>query len=366
MRRRALGLLACLVVACRRAPAPAPPAPSAPPAVSGPASAEPSGSAAAAINSVLSGVHARLSLAAPGWQLQPLAFGQHLLGVLGSDRVQVYSLPDAALLVDEPLVAPRGIVAIAGGSLVASGRTAALRLDPGAKKAVRLPPIPSLPGTVLLPERRDSGFVWALETRSGTLLRQRLVLDPTRSFDKNVTLESYESGALTVLRDGAVLYVAPGGVRRALPESHSRLLATPFDAWRLLPGRRVDQAWAIAPDGRVELWFVGDRLVVQQRFAAGAAPYDAAANGEYLALVVVDEPGNAPRRFRLLVFTNECQRVLERELEPGGPEVGEDWAIRAGENRHVALSEDEPFLAVGGPGSLALFRLPSGALVPFR
>jgi hypothetical protein len=311
-------------------------------------------------------VHARLSLAAPAWQLQPLAFGQHLLGVLRSERVHVYSLPDAALLVDEPLVAPRAIVAIAGGSLVASARKAALRFDPGAKRAVRLPPIPSLPSTLLLPERRDSSFVWALETRGGVLLRQRLVLDPTRSFDQNVTLEGYEGGAIAVMRDGAMLYRAPGGVRRALPESRSRLLATRFDAWRLLPGRRVDQVWAIAPDGSVELWFVGDRLVVQKRFAAGAPPYDAAANSDYLALVVLDEPGNARRRFRLLVFTNEGERVLERELEPGAPEVGEDWAVRAGENRHVALSEDEPLLAVGGPGSLALFRLPSGELVPLR
>jgi len=358
MRRQALGLLACLVVACRRAPAPEPPAPP---------SAEPTAtSVAATINSVLSGVHARVSLAAPEWQTQSLAFGQHLLGVLGPDRVHAYSLPEATLLVDEPLVGPRALVAIAGGSLIASGRMAALRLDPGAKKAVRLPPIPSLPGTLLLPERRDSAFVWALESRGHVLLRQRLVLDPTRTFDRDVTLEGYEGGALTVMRDGAMLYRAPGGVRRALPENRSRLLATGFDIWRLLPGRRVDQAWAIAPDGSIELWFIGERLVVQKRFAAGAAPYDAAANTDYLALVVLDEPGNAPRRFRLLVFTNEGERVLERELEPGGPEVGEDWAARAGENRHVALSEEEPLLAVGGPGSLALYRLPSGTLVPFR
>jgi hypothetical protein len=363
MRRQAFGLVACLVVACRRAPAPEPPPPT---PSTPPSSAGPSGSAAAAIDSVLSGVHARLSLAAPRWQLQPLAFGQHLLGVLGRERVHVYSLPDAALLVDAPLVAPRAIVAIAGGSLVASGRDGALRFDPGAKKAVRLPPIPSLPSTLLLPERRDFNFVWALETQSGSLLRQRLVLDPAGSFDRSITLEDYAGGALAVMRDGAMLYRAPGGVRRALPENRSRLFATSFDAWRLLPGRRVDQAWAIGPDGSVELWFLGDRLVVQKQFAAGAAPYDAAANSDYLALVVLDEPGNAPRRFRLLVFTNEGKRVLERELEPGAPEVGEDWAVRAGENRHVALSEDEPLLAVGGPGSLALFRLPSGELVPFR
>jgi hypothetical protein len=321
---------------------------------------------ARALDSVLAGVRARASLAAPGWQLQPLAFGEHLLGVLGADRVRSYALPEATLLIDQPLASPSGIVTIAGGSLLASGRAEALRLDPGAKKAVRLPPIPTLPGTLLLPERRDSGFVWAVQPRSGLLVRQRLDLDPKRSFDGNITLEGYEGGSITVLRDGALFYRARGGVRRCLPESRPRPLATSFDAWRLLPGRRVDQAWAIAPDGSVELWLVGERLLVQKRFAAGAAPFDAASSSEYLALVVVDEPGNAPRRFRLLVFTNEGERVLERELPAGQPEVGNDWEARAVENRHVALDDGEPLVAVGGPGEVMLLRLPEGSPVPLR
>ena len=356
MRWRALGLVACLSIACRRTPAPEPPSP--------PRAVPSTTPVARAIDSVLVGVRARVSLAAPEWQLQPLAFGQHLFGVLGAEGVRTYGLPALTLLVDEPLVAPSGIVALAGGSLLASGRAGALRLDPGAKKAVRLPPIPSLPGTLLLPERRDSGFVWAAQTRSQLLLRQRLELDPTRSFDRSITLEDYDGGPLTILRDGALFYRAPGGVRRCLPESRPRPLATSFPAWRLLPGRRVDQAWAIAADGSVELWLVGERLLVQKRFAAGAAPYDAAANSEYLALVVIDEPGNAPRRFRLLVFTNDGERLVERELAPGPPEVGDDWEARAVENRQIALGEGDPFVAVGGPGSVALFRLPAGTPVP--
>jgi len=356
MRWRALGLVACLSVACRRAPAPAPPSPPSP---------EPSTAVAVrAIDSVLAGVRARASLSAPGWQLQRLAFGQHLFGVLGAAAVRTYALPEATPLVDQPLASPSGILAIAGGSLLASGRGDALRLDPGAKQSVRLPPIPALPGTLLLPERRDSSFVWAVQTRGRLLLRQRLELDPSRSFDSAITLEGYDGGPITVLRDGALFYRAPGGVRRCLPESRPRPLATSFDAWRLLPGRRVDQAWAIAPDGSVELWLVGERLLVQKRVAAGAAPFDAASSSEYLALVVVDEPGDAPRRFRLLVFTNDGERVLERELPPGPPEVGNDWETRAVENRYVALGDGEPFVAVGGPGGVMLLRLPEGTPVP--
>lgn len=301
-----------------------------------------------------------MSLAAPDWQLQPLAFGQHLLGVLGEARVRAYSLPEATLLLDEPLAQPNGIVEIAGGSLLASGRSVALRLDPNAKKAVQLPPIPTLAGTVLLPERRDSGFVWAVQPRSKLLLRQRLDLDRTRSYDRDLTLEEYDGGPITILRDGALFYRGQGGVRRSMPESRPRALTTSFEPWRLLPGRRVDQAWAIAKDGSVELWLVGERLLVQKRFAAGAAPFDADANPDYLALVVVDEPGDAPRRFRLLVYTHEGERILERGLPEGEPEVGEDWEAKAVADRHVALGDGDPFVAVGGPGGVTLFHLPEG------
>jgi len=309
---------------------------------------------------VLASVRARISLAAPEWQLQPLALGQGVLAVLGRDEVRAFSLPDGGLLLAEPLATPRGVVALAGGSLVVAGGDRALRIDPGAKRSVRLPPLPSLPGTLLLPERRDSAFVWAVQTSGRLFLRQRLDLDPTRSFDQSITLEGYAGGPVTVLRDGAFFYAAPGGVRRAFPASRPRPFPTQFDLFRLLPARRVDQAWAVGRDGSVELWLVGERLRVERRFAAGAPPFDAAANERFLALVVVDEPGNAPRRFRLLVFDNDGQRVLERSLPPGPPETGEDWTERAVENRYVTLGDGQPFVAVGGAGSVEVLELPGG------
>jgi hypothetical protein len=361
MQWRAFGLLACLGGACQRAPTP-----ETRPTPSAPAPAAPAASAAAAIGSVLTGVRARISLATPDWQLQPIAFGAHLLAILGREQVRAFSLPEGTLLLEEPLAAPRGVVGIAGGSLLVAGGDRALRLDPGAKKAVVLPPLPWLPGTLLLPERRDSGFVWAVQTGGRLFVRQRLDLDPARSFDASITLEDYAGGPVTVLRDGAFLYAAAGGVRRALPSGRPHPFPTSFPIFRLLPGRRVDQAWAVGSDGSVELWVLGDRLRVEHRFAVGAAPFDAAANERFLAVVVVDEPGNAPRAFRLLVFDNEGKRVLEHQLPPGPPETGEDWTVRAVENRHVALGEGEPFVAVGGPGNVEVLVLPAGTPVLTR
>ena len=145
-----------------------------------------------------------------------------------------------------------------------------------------------------------------------------------------------------------------------MPEGRSVVFKSELVPWRLLPGRRVDQAWVVAEDGTVELWQLGDRIAVQLRFAAGAAPFAAAASAQYLALVVVDEPAGSQRAFRLLVYDNEAGRVLERVLPPGEPEIGEGWEAIAVRDRHVALADAEPFVAVGGPGSLEVFRLPDG------
>jgi hypothetical protein len=353
-----LVLAVSLALGCAKRTPPPPPA-EAPPAPS----VEEERPGAAAVASALASVRARISLAAPPWELQPLSFGRHLLARLGRASVEVYSLPDGATVFERPLEGARGVVEIAGGSVLAVGLEQTLRIDPGAKAPVRLPPVPWLPGTVLLPERRDSGLVWAVQTMGRTFVRQRLDLDPTRSFDKAIALDGYDGGSVTPLRDGALLYRSTDGVRRALPESRPHAFKTTFEPWRLLPARRVDQAWAIAADGRIELWQLGDRLLVQKSFTAGAAPFSAAASPDYLALVLVDEPGDAPRRFRLLVLDGEGKTVLERALPPGPPEVGEDWTEVAVRDRHVVLSDSEPFVAVGGPESLEVLRLPEGARV---
>ena len=83
------------------------------PAPSGPST----GAQAAA--SIVRSVRAReLRLGAPEWQLQPLAFGNHLFVRLAEGGVEAYSLPKAELLFAHPLEQPRGTVEIAGGSVV--------------------------------------------------------------------------------------------------------------------------------------------------------------------------------------------------------------------------------------------------------
>jgi hypothetical protein len=332
------------------------PRPSAPPAGPSPG--------AQAVASLVASVRSRdLRLAAPGFQLQPFAFGKNLFVRLAGDHLEAYSMPSGKFLFEQPVDELRGVVEVAGGSAVIVATDSAFRVDPGAKEPVRLPAIPFLPGTVLVPDRKDSAALWSVHTVSRVLARHVLDITGKRSLDGVFTLADYDGGPVAAMRDGALVYRAEGGVRRTLPGGRARPLKSELSPWRLLPGRRVDQLWAVAADGRVELWQVGERIVVQARASLGDAPFDVAANAEYLAAIVVEEGAGKPRRFRLVVLSEKGDEVMREELPTEPPAEGERWAAIEGRNRHVALSEGEPLVAVGGPGTVRVLQIPGGAAV---
>jgi hypothetical protein len=325
-----------------------------PPAASG------SAALAAVVGSVLADVRSRLSVAAPSWQLQPLAFGNALFVRLREDAAEVYAVPQLKLLYEQKLSGPRGVVALAGGSVLVVGEAAAYRVDPGARRALELAPVPWVPGTVLLPERRDPGIVWGVQRGGRLFVEQKLLKKGELQASEPLSLDGYEGGAITSLRDAAFLFRSTAGVSRSMPRGRPRAYPTPFEAWRLLPAPRIDQAWLVAADGAVERVQLTDRVTVVQKLSFGAAPIDVTANRDYLAAVVVDEPKGSERRFRLVVFANDGTRVLERPLPPGPPATGENWSEAAIRDRNVALSESEPLVAVGGVGALEILKLPSG------
>jgi len=307
-----------------------------------------------------------LRIGAPEWQLQPLAFGRRLFVRLATDRLEAYALPKGERLFDYPLEMPRGTIEIAGGSVIVVAARQSLRVDPGAEQPVRLPAVPFLPGTLLVPDRRDSSGLWSVHVAGRLLARHLLALSEQRSIQGVVPLVDYDGGPVTAMRDGALVYRAADGVRRAFPGGRAHSLKPAIVPWRLLPGRRVDQVWAIAASGEVELWQIGDRIGVVARHALGAAPFDVAANSEYLAAVVVEEGTGAPRRFRLVVLSEKGEVVLRKDLGTDAPAQGERWASLAGQDRHVALAEPEALVAVGGPGGFRVLSIPGGETVLSR
>jgi hypothetical protein len=320
-----------------------------------------------AVASVVASVRGReLRIGAPEWQLQPLAFGRGLLVRLAADRVEAYAMPAGERLFEHPLEAPRGTVEIAGGSVVVVAGDQSLRVDPGAREPVRLPAVPFLPGTVLVPDRRDSSGLWSVHVAGRVLARHVLAISDRRTVQGVVPLTDYDGGPVAAMRDGALVYRAKNGVRRALPGGRAHPLKCDIVPWRLLAGRRVDQVWAIAANGDVELWQIADRIVVVARHTLGAAPFDVAANSEYLAAVVVEEGTGAPRRFRLVLLSEKGEAVLRHDLGGDPPVEGERWAALAGQDRHVALAETEALVAVGGPGGFRVLSIPGGETVLSR
>src|SRR5688572_16236042 len=174
------------------------------------ASVKPAGPspAAQAVASLVASVRSReLRLAAPGWQLQPHAFGRNLYVRLIGGGAEAYSMPAGALLFKWPLVEGRGAVEIAGGSVVVVAKSDSYRIDPGAKEPVRLPPIPFLPGTVLVPDRKDSSGLWSVHSVGHVLARHVLDISGKRRIEGVVPLADYDGGPVTAMRDGALLKI---------------------------------------------------------------------------------------------------------------------------------------------------------------
>jgi len=360
VRRRlfaALGLL--LGTGCDREPArPVPAGPSA----SEVASAR-RAIVAKLVASALSDVRARkLELAAPEWEECRVAFGRRLFVRLGPSALEAFSVPSMTPLFTEPLEEPRALVELAGGSVLAIGAEATLRVDPDAKTPVRLPRVPATPGAVFLPERRNSTQIWGIHRGAGIAARHELALDRTSSLTDTITLEGYDGGPIAAMKNGELLFRSSDGVRITVPEGRPRRARAELRAWRLLPARRVDQAFAVSAEGAVELWQLGEGLLVRQRMTLGARPISAVSAGDRLAAVLVHETP-AGRSFELRVLSADGKSLLARPLAAPAATLGDDWAAQLVADHGVALSESDGFVAVGGPTRLRVFALDGGKAV---
>lgn len=314
------------------------------------------------VASALSEVRAKkLELAAPDWDERRVAFGRKLLVRLGPSTLEAFSVPSMTPLFTEPLEGPRGLVELAGGSVLAVGAEVTLRVDPEAKTPVRLPRVSATPGVAFLPERRNSAQIWAIH-RGGIAARHELALDRELSLTDTITLEGFDGGPVAAMKNGELLFRSSDGVRLTVPEGRPRSARIDVRPWRLLPARRIDQAFAVTADGRVELWQLGDGLLVRRRWAFGARPLSATSAGDRLAAVLVRETP-AGRSFELVVHSADGETSFQRSLRADTPLGDDDWAAKLVADHGVALSEGGDFVAVGGPTRLRVFALGDGKAV---
>jgi hypothetical protein len=260
----------------------------------------------------------------------------------------------------QPLEGPRAALEVPGGSIVIVAERRTLRLDPGAKEATVLARTPFLPGSELVPELRDSKKFWVRQRTTRALVRYELALGEHLLLPNEgvVALPENAEGAFTTLRDGSFIYATAEGLEVRLPEGKARRFAleAEYRPWRLLPGPRIDEVWAITPRGGVRLYRVLDRLYRVLEFENGRAPFDAAASEHRLAVLGVVE-GKEQREFGLKVFDKSGELELAHEVGADRATSSDDWAARVLE-REVVVHDEPPLVALSDPAGLRVFEVP--------
>ncbi|MEB2312854.1 MAG: hypothetical protein OZ921_09620 [Sorangiineae bacterium] len=304
-----------------------------------------------------------------------LAFSGARLAQLAADALVLRDAKSGAELARLPVDAPRSVVASIDGGFIVAAESAVYRLDPKAKALARLPRVTLFPESALFADRREPSAFWVLHTIDPTLYRYDVpdgavpaLLAPADF----VSLPGYAGGAFAALADGSFAYATSRGLERVFPKGKERDYGASEGGavvWRLLAARRQDQVWAILADGRAELVDLsGPRQRVVRRLALGSTPFDVASSDDTLAVVRVVEAAGAPRRWHLDVYDASGEKRLEAPLPPDPPiSAGDDWVRRVTSDRSVVLAPKATEVAVGGPGSLALWDVKTGrAILPSR
>jgi hypothetical protein len=294
-----------------------------------------------------------------------MAFGKGRLGVLVGDAVIVRDTHHFAEIARLPLDGPRALVSLADGSLFAVGASRSLQLQPQDTAPRGFRRLPLLPGASLFGDRRSPDRVWVLQGLGEALFGYDLAITdspllPTREW---VELTGDDRRAFGSLRDGSFLYSTPTGFLRFFgPKKTDSLAGDASGVWRLLPASRPDTVWALARRGAGLFRILDGRLARLKALELEADPYDADAAGEYLAVLELLQPTDAPWAFVLEVFDVRGKRRLRATL-PAAEQFGEDWVASLDRDRGLAMTADPPLVAVGGPGALSVWAADRGDLV---
>jgi len=365
--RIACGLILAAALGCKSQPdlPPEPPAPlrRRPAPLGSESAAAPASSTSLAIEKDL---QARKLRPAPRREHAPrLAFGHGVFGQLTSDGLRLFDSHSFKPLASVPLEAPRALLGLADGALLAIGAERMLRWEPDHGKARVLPRPVLLPGTEVFADPLTADLIWVFDpggrasahpSLSSFRLAQgdELVALP----EQTIALGSPQGGVFGVTREGVWLYVAQGRVERFSPGG-LRLAgltlagATLPPTWAL-PAQRVDEGLWLDEGGQLQRVLVSPsfKRLASARLAGTAFVADVGDEGRLLA--VVEVTGEGPR-FELELFNNELAAVA-RVVLPSDPPTGtEDWLKVVTENQNVAVAGREARVAVGGPGRVTIF-----------
>jgi len=299
----------------------------------------------------------RLEIAAPIVQSELLSFGSRRLVQASLDKATFRDSKEGQIITEASIGAVRAVAHGPDGSLFAIGASGGALLEPRAKAVKRLPHVPFLPGSRLLPDLEGAShfFVYYPEDCQLYFYPFAKASEPLPPIEASFRLDGCLE-PMTQLRDGALVCRTTTGFMRQAPRGSRAEFAFPngFSSddppLRLLPGMRLDEFFSITRLGEVFHLRLAGNLVLLARFRLPAPAYAAAANTEALAFVLVSSPQlEQPRRWSLLVTDLDGRPRMERDLPSVAPGAEEDWLATVVADKNLAISSFEPLVAVGGP-----------------
>ncbi len=332
------------------------------------ASPPPSDAASAGVPDDARPTRAKLGLELRRAPTQQLAFGRGRLARIGEGTVFVLAVPEWSPTITVPLEEPRRVVALRDGSLVLVGRArlAALEHD---EQSPTFAPAPSVfPGTQLFFDPRGARTFWALQL--GALLYEyglepsdALVAPPLR----NVAVEAAVGAGVGQLADGALLFTGDGALAHEYPGGKRRDLAlrdAPSAPLRVLPADRIDRAWLVFEGSVAWLVSLGRSVRRVRELDLGRGAFDVA-GGRVLAVLRTEPRDDGGLRWKLATFDTKGARLCEVGIgEPAAGTFGTaGWLEEETRERHLAVSPDGRWVAVGGPGTLTVHDARTGRVV---
>ncbi|HEX4340354.1 MAG TPA: hypothetical protein VH062_30810 [Polyangiaceae bacterium] len=296
-----------------------------------------------------------------------LAIGKYRLAVLSGDEIVVRDTTKFAEVTRVPMHEPRNLTAMVDGSFLSADPMHTAWLLPGNTRARSLPRVVLLPESMLFADRRSPDRFWVLSGHGTTLFGYALGSSTLGILVANewVSLDGYDARLFGSLRDGSFLYSVGGGFRQFYgPTKKSDIEGDPSEAFRLLPASRVDTIWLVSKETAVLYRLLAGKLVKLQTVPFSAMAYDVEADGQYLAVLELAQPDDAPWTFTLEVFDVDGKRRLHEALPTTESFEQDRWVAALTRNRHLALAAgDTPLVAVGGPDELNVFRADKGTRV---
>jgi hypothetical protein len=297
-----------------------------------------------------------------------VACGKGRIGVVTEDALLVRGTSAYAETLRFPLERPRGVLALADGSLVGIGAANTLRLLPHDAKPKLLPKVPFLPDSSLLADRVNPDRFWNLPRASGALFGFDAVQGGSAVLSASawIDIDGYDRRAMGSLRDGSFLYTSGTGFRQFYGAGRREpVLGDSRDVWRILPAARPDSTWVFTGKKATLYMVLAGKLEKQRTLELETTPFDAESSGDTLAVLELAQPDDAPWSFVLEVFDSGGKRRFRAPLD-AVETFGDDWAKRLTENRAVAVcagprgTADERLVAVGGATHLDVWGADKG------